>query len=108
MNPSWPLVWPVIWPIDWYVEGPSLVLAVLSYVLIVRLVLDLTFGALGNNVVVRALRWLTDPVVRAVGMITPRVVPRPLVTGCAVLWIFALRITLVQVAAAMAMRRMMG
>jgi len=108
MNPSLPVVWPVVWPVDWFVEASSLVLAVLSYVLMVRLVLDLTFGALGNNVVLRALRWLTDPVVRAVGVITPRVVPRALVTGCAVLWIFAVRITLVQVAAAMAMRRMMG
>jgi YggT family protein len=98
----------VVWPVDWFVEASSLVLAVLSYVLMVRLLLDLTFGALGNNVVLRALRWLTDPVVRAVGVITPRVVPRALVTGCAVLWIFAVRIMLVQVAAAMAMRRMMG
>ena len=108
MNPSLPVVWPVIWTVDWFVEASSLVLAVLSYVLMVRLLLDLTFGALGNIVVLRALRWLTDPVVRAVGVITPRVVPRALVTGCAVLWIFAVRITLVQVAAAMAMRRMMG
>jgi uncharacterized membrane protein len=95
-------------PVDWYVEGPSLVLRILSYILIARLCLDLTFGALGNNVVFRALRWLTDPVVSAVGVITPRVVPSPLVTGCAVLWIFAVRIALVQVAAAMAMRRAMG
>jgi len=95
-------------PVDWYVEGPSLVLAVLSYILIARLLLDLTFGALGSNVVFRALTWITDPVVRAVGVITPRVVPSPLVTGCAVLWIFAVRIALVQVGAAMAMRRAMG
>jgi YggT family protein len=94
--------------VDWYVEGPSLVLRVLSYILIARLCLDLTFGALGNNVVFRALTRLTDPVVRAVGVITPRVVPWPLVTGCAVLWIFAARIALVQVAAALAMRRAMG
>ena len=105
---AWPGDWPVDWPVDWYVRGASLALAVLSYVLIVRLLLDFTFGLLGNNVVFRALRWVTDPVVRAVGVITPRVVPRPLVTGCAVVWIFAVRIALVQVAAAMAMRRMMG
>jgi hypothetical protein len=36
------------------------------------------------------------------------VVPGVLVTGCAVLWILAARIALVQVAAAMTMRRMMG
>jgi hypothetical protein len=95
-------------PVNWYVEAPSLVLALISYLLLARLALDLAFGARGDNVAFRALRWLTEPVVRAVGVITPRVVPRALVTGCAVLWIFAARIALVQVAAAMAMRRMMG
>jgi hypothetical protein len=95
-------------PVLWLMEGGSLALAVLSYVLIVRLALDLTFGALGNNVAFRALRRVTDPVVRAVGVITPRVVPPPLVTACALLWIFAARIALVQVGAAIALRRMMG
>ena len=73
-----------------------------------RFVLDLAFGARGDNVVFRALRWVTNPFVWAVGAITPRVVPGALVTGCAVLWVFAARVVLVQVAAAMAMRRMMG
>ena len=95
-------------PVNWYVQGPSLVLAVLSYLLIARCVLDLAFGARGDNVAFRVLRGVTDPVVRAVGAITPRVVPGRLLSGCAVLWIFAARIALVQVAAAMAMRRMMG
>ena len=76
--------------------------------LIARFVLDLAFGARGDNVVFRALRAVTSPVVRAVGAITPRVVPGRLLSGCALLWIFAARIALVQVAAAMAMRRMMG
>ena len=95
-------------PVNWYVQGPGMILAALSYVLIARLLLDLTFGLLGDNVILRALRSLTNPVVRAVGAITPRVVPGPLVTGCAIVWIFAARISLVQVAAAMSMRRMMG
>ena len=95
-------------PVNWYVQGPSLVLAALSYLLIARLILDLIVGARGDNVVFRALRWVTDPIVRAIGTITPRVVPGALVAGCALVWIFAARIALVQVAAAMAMRRMMG
>ena len=95
-------------PVNWYVYGPDIVLAALSYVLIARLLLDLTFGLLGDNLVFRALRSLTNPVVRTVGAITPRAVPDPLVTGCAIVWIFAARIALVQVAAAMSMRRMMG
>ena len=70
-------------PVNWYVQAPSLVLALLSYLLIARFALDLAFGPRGDNVVFRALRRVTGPVVRAV-------------------------IALVQVAAAMAMRRMMG
>jgi len=95
-------------PGPWLIEGASLALAALSYILIVRLALDLTFGAFGNTLVVRALRWVSDPVVRGVGAITPRVVPLPLVTVCALLWIFAARVVLVQVGAAIALRRMMG
>jgi hypothetical protein len=95
-------------PVNWYVQAPSLMLAALSYLLLARLALDLAFGARGDNAAFRVLRGLTSPIVRAVGAITPRVVPVPLVAGCAVLWIFAARIVLVQVAAAMAMRRMMG
>ncbi len=90
------------------IEGTSLALAALSYVLIVRLAVDLTFGSLGNNLIFRALRWVTDPVVRGVRAITPRVVPLPLVTGCALLWTLAARIALVQVGAAITFRRMMG
>jgi uncharacterized membrane protein len=95
-------------PVLWSIEAGSLALAVLSYVLIARLALDLTLGALGTNLAFRALRWVSDPVVRGVGLITPRVVPPPLVTGCALLWIFAARIALVQIGAAIALRRTMG
>jgi hypothetical protein len=95
-------------PVNWYVQAPSLILAAGSYLLIARFVLDLAFGVLGDNAAFRALRWLTDPLVWAVGAITPKVVRGALVTGCAVVWIFAARVALVQVAAAIAMRRMMG
>ena len=95
-------------PVNWYIQGPSLVLEAFSYLLLARLLLDLVLGTRGDNIVFRALRWMTNPVVGAVGAITPRVVPGALVTGCAVLWIFAARIALVQVAAAMAMRRMLS
>ena len=94
--------------VNWYVEGPSLVLALLIYLLIARLVLDLAFGILGDNVVFRALRSITEPVVFLTGSITPRIVPGPFVTGFAIVWLLAGRVLLVQVAAAMAMRRMMG
>jgi hypothetical protein len=95
-------------PINWYLEVPSLALAVLTYLLIARLALDLVFGVRGDNLVFRVLRSVTGPFVRLAGVVTPRVVPAALVTGCALVWVLALRIVLVQAGAAMAMRRMMG
>ena len=86
----------------------ALALAVLSYLLLARLAIDFVIERGSSNVLVRALRWITSPFVRAAGALTPRIVPDVLVTGLAVVWIFAARVALVQVAAAMAMRRMMG
>lgn len=93
---------------SWYVQAPGLILAAISYLLIARLALDLVFGNRGDNLAFRALRRVTSPFVRLVGAITPRVVPGVLVTACAVVWIFAARIALIQVLAAMSMRRMLG
>jgi hypothetical protein len=83
-------------------------LVVLTYLLLARLVIDVVFGDRGDNLLLVVLRRVTNPLVRAVGTITPRVVPGPLVTLCALVWVFALRIALVQVMAAMAMRRLFG
>jgi hypothetical protein len=95
-------------PVNWYLEVPSLALAALTYLLIARLVLDVVFGARGDNLALRTLRAITGPFVRLTAAITPRVVPGALVTVCALVWVLALRIALVQAGAAMAMRRMMG
>ena len=95
-------------PVNWYVRGADVVLAALCYVLIARLLLDLTLGALGDNAAFRALRSVTNPVVRAFGAITPRVVPGLLVTAGGIVWIFAARIVLAQVPTALSLWRMMG
>jgi hypothetical protein len=96
-------------PLDsWYMQSVALALAVLSYLLLARLAIDVVIERGSSNVLVRALRWITGPFVRAAGALTPRIVPDALITGSAVVWIFAARVALVQVAAAMAMRRMMG
>jgi hypothetical protein len=92
----------------WYVAAVGFLLAVLSYLLIARLVIDLLFPGPRANLLIRIVRRMSDPVVRTVGAVTPRVVPGPLVTVCAIAWVFALRITLVQVLAAMAMGRVFG
>jgi uncharacterized protein YggT (Ycf19 family) len=95
-------------PVNWYLYGAGLALAAVSYVLIARAVVDLLFGSRGDNALFRGLRWVSAPFVAAARSITPRIVPGALVSTCALLWIFAARIALVQVAAALTMRRTLG
>jgi hypothetical protein len=101
-------------PAHWQLEIPSRILALITLLLLARLGLELTFGVQGTDgsqstrsrgLLVRGLILLTNPIVRAVGTITPRIVPGALVTPCAIFWILTLRIALAQVAALMAMRR---
>jgi len=93
---------------QWQLQVPRLLLVLVTYLLIARLVLELLFGAQSNLKIVRGLCRLTNPVVRAVGAITPRVVPQPMLTLCAVVWVLAARMALVQLSAALLMRRTMG
>jgi hypothetical protein len=69
---------------------------------------DWAFGSRGDHVLFRALRWVSDLIVRPVGAVTPRIVPGILVSTCALAWILTARLVFVQVAAAMAMRRTLG
>jgi hypothetical protein len=88
---------------DWYLHLPSLALALFIYLLLGRLILSPLLGA--DNAVMRALAAVTDPVVKTVGAITPRVVPSSLVIVFAVMWLLSARILLHQAAMA---RRMFG
>jgi hypothetical protein len=87
----------------WYFYGPSLLLAALIYLLLARLVLALLLT--GQNPVMRVLTSVTDPVVKTVHAITPRVVPSALVVVFAIMWLLSLRILLHQ---AFLARRMFG
>ena len=87
----------------WYLHLPSLLLAAWIYLLIGRLVLSPFLRT--ENRAMRVLSAVTDPVVRAVGAITPRVVPSALVVAFAIMWLLSLRILLHQVFLA---RRMFG
>jgi hypothetical protein len=88
---------------NWQVQVPTGILALLTYLLLVRLVLELLFGAGSRTALVRAVVAVTNPLVRAVGAITPRVVPGVLLTACAIFWLLTARIVLVQLAQLMAM-----
>lgn len=87
----------------WYLHLPSLVLALLIYLLLGRLLLSLLLGT--DSLVMRVLAAVTDPVVKTVGAITPRVVPSALVIVFAIMWLLSARILLHQAAMA---RRMFG
>jgi hypothetical protein len=96
---------PLKLPVDWQLSVMSGILALLTYLLLARLVLELMFGAGSRARLVRALVSVTNPVVRAVGVITPRAVLGLLLTACAIFWLLTARIALAQFAALMTMLR---
>jgi hypothetical protein len=87
----------------WYLQLPSLLLAVFIYLLLVRLVVEPVLRT--DSAVVRVLAAMTNPVVKTVRAITPRVVPSALVVVFAIMWLLSLRVLLHQVFLA---RRMFG
>jgi uncharacterized protein YggT (Ycf19 family) len=87
----------------WYFYAPSLLLAALIYLLLARLILSPLLS--GENPVMRVLAMVTNPAVRTVGAITPRVVPFTLVVVFAIMWLLSARILLHQ---AFLARRMFG
>lgn len=86
----------------WYLHAANLVLIAMICLLAARLVLSLAMGS--GGVLMRALAAATAPVAVAVGAITPRIVPFPLVLVFAIAWLAALRISLSMVALAMGVR----
>ena len=78
----------------WYFHGPSLLLAALVYLLLARLALWPFVGA--GTPVMRVLTAITNPVLKAVGAITPRAVPAALVVVFAIMWLLSARILLHQ------------
>jgi len=75
----------------WYFHLPNLVLAAAIYTLIARWLLGLMFRKRADTTIMRVFATVTDPILDAVGAITPRVVPRGLVVVFAVVWLMALR-----------------
>jgi uncharacterized protein YggT (Ycf19 family) len=78
----------------WYFHLPNLVLAAAMYTLIGRLLLSIFFGPGSAAVIWRVFVQITDPIVRAVGAVSPRIVPAPLLVAFAIVWCLALRMML--------------
>jgi hypothetical protein len=86
----------------WYLQLPNLVLLAMILLLFARLILSPLLGSSG--LVMRPVWAVTQPVVVAVGAITPRIVPRAGVILCAIIWLFAVRVALFMAASAMGVR----
>jgi uncharacterized protein YggT (Ycf19 family) len=78
----------------WYFHVPNLILVALIYALIGRCVLSLIFGWHSDRAIMRIFNRITDPVVKVVGAITPRIVPTGLLIVFAVVWLFVARVAL--------------
>ncbi len=73
----------------WYFHIPNLIMAALIYTLIGRYLLTLFFRKNPNAVILRVFQSVTDPVLKAVRVITPAVVPNGLVMVFAIAWLMA-------------------
>ena len=90
----------------WYYHVPNLILAALIWLLIGRIALALLLGR--GNAVVRLIEAVTNPVLKAVGAITPRLVPAGLVVVFAIAWLLAARVALFVAVSATGVRLSMG
>jgi uncharacterized protein YggT (Ycf19 family) len=78
----------------WYFHLPNLFLAALMYTLLGRLILSVFFPPGSQAVVWRVFCQVTDPVLRLVGVVTPRIAPPLVVLAFAVVWCLFLRMAL--------------
>jgi YggT family protein len=76
--------------VHWYFHVPNYLLAALTYTLIGRFILSLVLDS--DTVIVRVFSQITNPVLKAVAAITPKIVPAGLIIIFAIVWLFVLRI----------------
>lgn len=78
----------------WIFQLPNMLLAIAIYTLLGRYVLSLFFKPDSPLVFWTVFRQVTDPLIGAAEVITPKLVPRPLVCLLAVIWLILARIAL--------------
>jgi hypothetical protein len=81
----------------WYYYLPDYVLAVLMYTVLGRIVLSLLIDPESQNYIWRFFCTLSDPVVTAVGQVTPRAAPPMVLWLFSFVWLFWLRFALLVV-----------
>jgi YggT family protein len=78
----------------WYYYLPDYVLAVLMYTVLGRIALSLLIDPESQNYIWRFFCGVTDPVVAAVGHVTPKAAPPVIVWLFSFVWLFWLRFIL--------------
>lgn len=78
----------------WVFHLPNLILAALIYTLLGRYILSLFFPPDSDKVIWRVFSQITDPVLNVVRVVTPALVPAPLLNLFAVVWLLLLRFVL--------------
>ena len=76
----------------WYFHLPNFVLAALMYTLLGRAILGLVVGPDSSNYIWRFFCLITDPVVAAVAVVTPKGVTPVVIWLFGVVWLFWLRV----------------
>jgi len=76
----------------WLFHLPNILLAAMIYTLIGRYILSLFFPPDSDKVIWKVFCQITDPILGAVRVITPAIVPEPLVNVFAVVWLLLARI----------------
>jgi hypothetical protein len=79
---------------NWYFHLPNFILAALMYTLLGRVLLGLIVQPDSGNYIWRAFCRLTDPVVSAVAVVTPRATAPVVIWLFGVVWLFWLRVAL--------------
>ncbi|HEV7329304.1 MAG TPA: YggT family protein [Bosea sp. (in: a-proteobacteria)] len=78
----------------WVFHLPNLALAALIYTLLGRYILSLFFPPDSDKVIWRVFCQITDPILNLVRLVTPALVPPPLLNLFAIVWLFLLRFLL--------------
>ena len=76
----------------WYYHLPNFILAALMYTLLGRAILGLVVGPDSSNYIWRFFCLITDPVVAAVAVVTPKGVTPVVIWLFGVVWLFWLRV----------------
>jgi hypothetical protein len=76
----------------WYFHLPNFVLAALTYTLLARALLGLIVQPDSSNYIWRFFCLITDPVVGAVALVTPKAAAPVVVWLFGVVWLFWLRV----------------